>query len=303
MKEVAPKLLLVLLFIFISGCVSKKSYSELEKRVSDLELSSVYLKNKPVLDSTDEDSDEKLDIEDKKDEDIEAFEPEPHKITRSSYVGAPEVPDIDALNFPEFVYPPPHYSKIENYPLHDFFSNPNSYGDVDSELKQILMNSGFADEGNNILFNYFQIKMNAKFKGYAVVTPFEKIDHDGKPLADRFNLDVNKKKDRSFLEYIFPTKLNKGYFRFFAFLITDDYYGNGEERMSKAESLDVFEDGSNVLHPQIISRTLTPNVKLHVLVYEFEQLESQKDGKPIKMKSLSVEDHLKEAGIWQNFKK
>ena len=271
----------------------------------------------------------------------------------SNYI-LPDYEEIDYITFPEFTFPPPHYSKIEKYSINvvfgdslifresnevyidtsayaegnqiyvdtfangeindfytdigttekinKFFTDTLTFGDVNENLTEILLKAGFVNNVQEDLFSYFQLKTDGRFKGYAIITDFEKIDKNGVVQNDRFNLAVNKSKKKSFMEYLLPSILHKGHFRFFAFLITDDYYGNKNKRLTKNESFAEIESGAIELHPLIRSRILSTNVKIHVLVYEFEQYESDQDGEPIKMENLTVEDHLREAGIWKYFK-
>ena len=209
---------------------------------------------------------------------------------------------IDNLTYPEFNIPAPHFSKMISYPIREKINSTNSLGEVDKEFKAILKKSGFYDNSDQPLFSYYQVKKDGKFKGYALVTAFEKIDKSGKPLPDRFNLSVNKKAKKSFLDYIFPTSLNKGYFRCFAFLVTDEYFGTRGERMSRNEMATALQDKALKLHPLMTEQPVSDRCEFHILVYEFEQLESEKDGAPATLGQLPVRTHLEGAGIWKYLK-
>jgi len=209
---------------------------------------------------------------------------------------------IDELTYPEFNIPAPHFSKMTSYPIREKITSTNTLGEVDAEFKAILKKSGFYDDSNQPLFSYYQVKKDGKFQGYALVTAFEKIDKSGKPLSDRFNLTVNKKASKSFLDYIFPSALNKGYFRCFAFLVTDEYFGTRGERMSRDEMAKALQDKALKLHPLMAEQPVSERCEFHVLVYEFEQLESEKDGAPATLGQLPVQTHLEGAGIWKYLK-
>lgn len=220
------------------------------------------------------------------------------KTTTATAIGS----ELDKLTFPEFNIPAPHFSKIESYLIQEKFNFAETYGDVDNEFKTILKKSGFINDSNQTLFSYYQVKQDGKFKGYALVTAFEKIDKTGKPLPDRFNLTVNKKARKSFLDYIFPTSLNKGYFRCFAFLVTDEYFGSKGKSMSRNEMAKALQNKATTLHPLMAEQFISGRCEFHVLVYEFEQLESEKDGSPSTLGQLPVKNHLEGAGIWKYLK-
>ena len=205
--------------------------------------------------------------------------------------------NIDNLNFKEFTLPPPDYSKRDTFNISQVFTNPSTFGDINDELKIMLSKAGYVDSSEQPLFYYFQIKQDRRFKGYAIVTAIEQINKDGIPLSNRFD-DTVRKKDPSGIWEWFVTPLNEGYFRFFAFLVTDDYYGGEKkENYTKVEATKEYSRGEKVLHKAIVGKPITPNCKLHVLVYEFFQREDAKDGSPNVMEGISVISHLNKANI------
>jgi len=82
--------------------------------------------------------------------------------------------------------------------------------------------------------------------------------------------------------------LNQGYFRCFAFLIAQDYYG-GESKE--------YERGEKELPDIIASQIVARSCNLQVLVYEYEQREDKKDGYRVELENLPVERHLEKAFI------
>ena len=211
--------------------------------------------------------------------------------------------DMNNLSFKEFTLPAPPYSKEETFDIDRIFSNPKTFGSIDKQLSRLLSVAGFekgteADEKEQ-LFYYYQVTQDKRFKGFAVITAIEQIDDKGEPVEDRFNKMVEKKKITShWWEKLFPP-LNKGYFRFFAFLITSDYYGGQAEDIdyTKEEAGEKYERGAKSLKKEIAQKSVPQDCKLHVLVYEFKQREDEQNGILTDLDDLSVKDHLKEAKI------
>jgi len=215
------------------------------------------------------------------------------------------VDPLDNLDFKEFTLPAPKSSRSRRKPfsINEVFSNPCTFGDIDKELSEKLLEAGFKDKNNDKRFYYFQLKSkkNGKFKGFAVVTQFEQIEKNGEPINDRFNETVGKKELASlrFLERLLPP-LNQGYFRCFAFLIVQDYHGGeSNENLTKIEAAEEYEGGEKELPDIIAAQPVKSGCELRVLIYEYEQREDKKDGTLLKkgLKEVSFEQHLEKAFI------
>lgn len=208
-----------------------------------------------------------------------------------------EFVNVNNINFSEFILPPPDYSKRDTFGVHTLFPSAITFGDIDKFLSEKLRAAGFEDESGKSRFHYFQIKQNEDFNGIAVLTAMEQIDEKGDAIEERFSEKVGKRKPQSIWEYI-ALPLNTGYFRFFAFLITDNYYGSENEKLYfKNEAFNTFKTGEKELPYLISNLSISEGIKLSVLVYEFEQKENMKNGAPLSMKNISVTDHLQKANI------
>lgn len=206
--------------------------------------------------------------------------------------------DLNALNFPILNIPPPPTRKMKQFPVSLVFPNTYTYGDVNTALTKILQDAGFKLPGEDQpRYSYFQIKDVGAFGGFALVTDFEQTSAVGKPFQKRFDLAVNRAEYTSIWDRLFLAPLGKGYFRLFAFLVADEYYGQPGEALTRSGMQERLTDGARVLHPDIVSARISPNARLHVLVYEFEQLETDQDGRPTELPGMNVEKHLRAAGL------
>lgn len=209
-----------------------------------------------------------------------------------------ESPGLNALNFPILNIPPPPTRKMKQFPIGLVFPGARTYGDVNSAMSKILQDAGFKLPGEDQpRYSYFQIKDVGAFGGFAMVTDFEQTTSEGKPLQKRFDLAVNRTEYTSIWDRLFLAPLGKGYFRLFAFLVADGYYGQPGEALSRSGMKERLTDGARVLHPAISNAEISPNATLHVLVYEFEQLETDQDGRPTNLSGMNVEKHLRAAGL------
>ncbi len=210
------------------------------------------------------------------------------------------VQNIDDFDFPEFNMPPPETDKRKKYILNKVFPDVKNLGDVNKAFSKILRSAGFMDQNGMPCYSYYQVKEDGKFKGFAIITKFEKIARSGDQLLERFNLDLDNTGKRSFVDYVFPARLKKGYYRFFAFLIADEYFGEREANTRGMEEMkNEMQMGAEEL-PEIIQiQSVTDKTSLHVFVYEYDQKENEKDGAPTSLKRIkTVDDHLSKAGIF-----
>ena len=139
--------------------------------------------------------------------------------------------------------------------------------------------------------------------GFAVLTRIERIDADGRPIAnDRFNVSTTLDLGEAFtLPNIIRALLtaNPGYYRIIAFLVTNRPTFQSSTPI-RAQELQRFVDtGSDSLPPGVASLKYDTNAGYHcvALIYEFEKEESQQEA--VFMPSPDQgRDQLKYAGIW-----
>jgi hypothetical protein len=298
----------VLVGVLWTGCVSKKKYVEIqnqyEARGEALAAMQAELQeSQQQVDQLNSDLEIERQQRELLYEEYEVLQSDYSKL-REDYEGlsAPSAPVADRgrLNFPTFDLPPPPYSKTREFPVRSLFPAATTYGDVDAVFSNALRRAGYIDQYAQPRFYYFQLLVDGEFRGYAVVTDFEQISADGRPTPRRFDLRVNKNKYKSWIERVFPFWLDEGYFRFFAFLITDDYYSDWQPgpQLTKNQVIDELLLGAKSLHPAIAAQPISANANLHVLVYEYRQTEAESDGHPTELDDLSVAQHLIQAGLW-----
>lgn len=211
---------------------------------------------------------------------------------------------MDYLDFKEFKLPPPPTSKRKIYDIQTLFGFPPTFGAIDSSLAEVLIKAGYYDKKQETpRFSYFQVKSKlGKFKGYAIITQLEQTHQDGTPRTKRFDLKVEME---DYPWYVFFPPLSKGYFRSFAFLIVDDFYGDGADYQPTLNSFNENYNplkGGKTLHQKIANHPISLSTKLHVLVYEYEKREGEKDGRynPESLSKLNAESHLSKAKILKN---
>lgn len=188
---------------------------------------------------------------------------------------------------PEFPFPPPQASAT--YLLDDYFSDCHTLAAVDKRLNTALKANGYSER------RYFFVK-----GGFALVTRLEQINEQGYPLGDnRWNSRPVREETFSWMSYLNALLTSRpGYFRVFAFVVTDEPFDMRRERqISRAEAESWLSEGCFKLPREIGQLAVNANTAVAALVYEFQVPESTLRPTLSQPSALSGETHLRNAKI------
>ena len=167
-------------------------------------------------------------------------------------------------------------------------------GDVDNKLRSALDNKGYTQR------SYFYVP-----NGFALVTQLEQYNAKDATIRNDGTRWLDYPKQEGFsgiMSYISSFIMpNKGYFRLFVFIVTNEPFGGSKQKVSKSEASAWLNQGFNKLPNAIKNAPYTEGYAVTVLVYEFEVPESNRKAKQVCPTPLfDAQTHLKQAGIGMN---
>ena len=171
------------------------------------------------------------------------------------------------------------------------FANKRTLGQVDEQLRLALDKRGYAQR------SYFSVK-----NGYAIMTQMEQYNQsDATSRNDRTRWLEHPARDNfsGIMDYFTSVLMpNKGYFRLFVFVVTDNAFKSKDERVSKNEAAAWLSQGANRLPKVLADMPYTEGYNVSVLVYEFEVPESNRKAKQIcPTPKFDAKTHFIKAGI------
>jgi hypothetical protein len=171
------------------------------------------------------------------------------------------------------------------------FANKKTLGQVDEQLQKGLTAKGFAER------RYFSVK-----NGYAIVTQMEqynKKDASSRNDHTRWLDYPARSKFSGVMDYLTSVILpNKGYFRLFVFVVTNEAFKSTDAKVSKKEAAAWLSQGANRLPKLLAEMPYTEGYAVNVLVYEFEVPESNRAAKQVCPTSkFNAAKHLEMAGL------
>ena len=199
----------------------------------------------------------------------------------------------NGLMMPNFPFPPPScYTRFEIPST--VFNNVKLLGDVDNKLRSTLDNKGYNQR------SYFYVP-----NGFALVTQLEQYNAKNATVRNDATRWLDYPKQEAFsgiMSYISSFIMpNKGYFRLFVFIVTNEPFGGSKQKVSKSEASAWLNQGFNKLPNVIKNAPYTEGYAVTVLVYEFEVPESNRKAKQICPTPLfDAQTHLRQAGIGLN---
>lgn len=198
--------------------------------------------------------------------------------------------NTSGLAMPSFPFPPPScYSRFEIPST--VFNNVKLLGDVDNKLRTAMDNKGYNQR------SYFYVP-----NGFALVTQLEQYNVKDATIRNDATRWLDYPKQEAFsgiMSYISSFIMpNKGYFRLFVFIVTNEPFGGSKQKVSKSEASAWLNQGFNKLPTAIKNAPYTEGYAVTVLVYEFEVPESNRKAKQICPTPLfDAQTHLRQAGI------
>jgi hypothetical protein len=191
---------------------------------------------------------------------------------------------------PSFPWPPPACNTRSVLPK-AVFKNRKVLGDVASKLSIALDAKGYAQQ------SFFSVP-----NGFALVTQLEQYNvKDGSVRKGNTRwLDYPAREPYSGLfDYLTSIVMpQKGYFRLFVFVVTDQPFGGTEPPVSMLEASAWLSEGFNKLPNLIAGMPFEAAYDVTALVYEFEVPESNR--KPVQRcpsPRFNAKTHLQKAGI------
>jgi hypothetical protein len=135
--------------------------------------------------------------------------------------------------------------------------------------------------------------------GFVMVTRIEAINADGVPLegGERYRLPDGEQ-DFSLMEYVRGLFLAPtGYYRFIAFVVSDQLTETGDTVLSEDEALQRLRRGALRLPLKYKDMLFTQNHRIDALIYEFRMGSGDSEIKPLLPGRIPVAQHLANSGI------
>lgn len=212
------------------------------------------------------------------------------RIRKTKSVPYTSAPITEDITLPKFPWPPPACHARFELPK-AVFSARKTLGAVEDKLRAALEAKGYGQR------SYFSVP-----NGFALVTQLEQYNGaDGSVRTGNTRwLDYPAKESFSgLLDYLTSLVMpQKGYFRLYVFVITDQPFGGSAQRVSKEQATAWLGQGFNKLPNSLAELPFTTAYDVTALVYEFEVPESNR--KPVQKcptPHFSAKTHLQKSGI------
>ncbi|MBK7938347.1 MAG: hypothetical protein IPJ82_15255 [Lewinellaceae bacterium] len=199
-------------------------------------------------------------------------------------------PRLAELTMPGFPWPPPSCHSRFELP-EKLFSGIKTLGETDRKIRSALNAKGYTQ------YSYFSVP-----GGFAIVTQLEQYNgEDGSSRNDRTRwLDYPARDNfNGVMDYLKSLVMpQKGHFRLFVFIVTNQPFGGGANRVSKAQATAWLSQGFNKLPGSLAKVPFSSDYNVTALVYEFEVPETNR--KPIQRCPSPLFDartHLLKVGI------
>ncbi len=199
-------------------------------------------------------------------------------------------PKLEGLTLPAFPWPPPACNARFELPA-TFLAGLKTLGGAEMKVRLALDAQGYAQR------SYFSVP-----NGFALVTQLEQYNAaDGTVRNDRTRwLDYPAQDNfAGVLDYFKALVMpQKGYFRLFVLVATNQSFGGDAARVSKEQATAWLNQGFNKLPRRLAAVPLTADFDITVLVYEFEVPESNR--KPVQKcpsPRFDARTHLVKSGL------
>jgi hypothetical protein len=189
------------------------------------------------------------------------------------------VPPIKSFPFP----PPAGYT----YAVLDdaTFSNCRLLGDAGSIIYKAITSSNC---------NYEDVGYYAIPDGFVVVTKVEEINDDATSVSGSDRFAEGQYQSMSILDFFAP---RKGYFRVFAFLVTDVPFNATNTEVTAGNALEWIRLAANILPDAIKNKPFKPGYNCTVIVYEFKSEDANTHLSPLLSPRFSAQTHLQKSHI------
>lgn len=174
---------------------------------------------------------------------------------------------VVATDAPLLPWPP--YSPSSRGDITGLYSRYSTYGGIDAAISKRLASFGYAER------SYFAIP-----NGFAVLTPLEQIDGQGKPvLTDRWVGRFTGPVQVDFASYVRQLLSGRhGRYRTFLFLVSDTDFAPEPDVMGSDAVKRWERGGAMTLNPEFAAQRTPQDVYVRLFVYEFTDNNSQSGG-------------------------
>lgn len=199
-------------------------------------------------------------------------------------------PKLEGLTLPGFPWPPPSCNARFELPEHSF-AGSKTLGDVERKLRLALDAKGYAQR------SYFSVP-----NGFALVTQLEQYNSEnGSVRNDRTRwLDYPAKDNfAGVMDYLKSLVMpQKGHFRLFVFVVTNQAFGGSAQRVSKEQATAWLSQGFNKLPRSLAEAPFAAGYDVTVLVYEFVVPDTnRKPEQTCPSPLFDARTHLQKSGI------
>lgn len=195
-------------------------------------------------------------------------------------------PRGERTELPNFPWPPPQPSdRVALSPSR--FADDTTFGAIDDRISAALSAARYSES------SYYRVP-----GGFAVVARLERIRDDARPAPpdSRFLPPSENEAENplAFIHNLFFAPA--GYYRQVVFIVTDKSFSADAPPPSAEEALELLENGAARLPSSVRSMRMTPDHRVHALIYEFEKrgAEAAAVRRP---GGWEAEVHLRRAGL------
>lgn len=183
-----------------------------------------------------------------------------------------------------FPFPPPSgytYAVLDDA----IFSSCQLLGDASNIIYRAITSSNC---------NYGDVGYYAIPDGFVVVTKVEEINDDATSVSGSDRFSEGRYQSMSLLDFFAP---RKGYFRVFAFLVTDVPFNATSTPVTAGNALEWIRMAANVLPDAIKKKPFKPGYNCTVIVYEFKSEEANTHLSPLLSPRFNAQTHLQKSHI------
>jgi hypothetical protein len=185
--------------------------------------------------------------------------------------------DINSFPFP----PPEGYT--QRVLDKSMFANCKTLEDADQIILNAIDHCRYDDH------SYYAIP-----DGFALVTKVEEMNQDGSSVLGNDRFRVNRGLSMTIFDWFAP---RRGYFRVFAFLVTDSSFKATKKPVSVDEAEGWVTQGVNVLPDEIGGEAFSDDYRCTVIVYEFNAPDANVQLQLINPPRLTANTHLDKSNI------
>jgi hypothetical protein len=180
--------------------------------------------------------------------------------------------------------------------LRELSKSKLTFGDVDAKINEALLAGGYTEK------SYYGIP-----GGFAIVTRIEQINSDGSPtssnrwVAEIASVSLSEFSLEKYLNALFSAP--KGRYRMFVFMVTSNIIVSSGTPVSQGDAQAWVVEGANKLPKEMMSTPYTKDFSCIAYIYEFIQSGYNQTAVQNTPSSITGQEHLQQAGLWDTLEK